>query len=87
MGALIITTGTEADTLVIKEVAERFGCQVSLRFGSYYFCDNVIGNGKVMSATGEIEAEQRNHQAEKKSLGASPNQNRGLSRHFKKSRK
>lgn len=87
MGVLIITTGTEADTLVIKEVAERFGCQVSLRFGSYYHNDNAIGNGKVMSATGEIEAEQRLDKAESKSLGASSKQNRGLSRHFKKSRK
>lgn len=87
MGVLIITTGTEADTLAIKEMAERFGGQVAYRFGSYYFNDDVSGNGKVMSSTGKVEAEQRNHQAEKKSLEPSPNQNRGLSRHFKKSRK
>lgn len=87
MGALIITTGTEADTLAIKEVAERFGCQVSLRFGSYYFCDNVIGNGKVMSATGEIEAEQDEHKTATKNYAEILERNRSLRRHTKKPRR
>lgn len=84
MGVLIITTGTEADTLVIKEVAERFGCKVSLRFGSYYFNDDAIGNCKVMSATGEIEAEQINHQKGKESHRTGSLKNQSLSRHLKK---
>jgi hypothetical protein len=85
MGALIITTGTEADTLAIKEMAERFGGQVAYRFGSYYFNDDFSCNGKVMSATGKVEAEQRSRETETKSIAASSKQNRGLSGHFKKS--
>ncbi len=84
MGVLIITTGTEADTLFIKEVAERFGCQVALRFGSYYFRDDVVGNSKVVSATGEIEAEQINHQKGEESHRTGSLKNKSLSRHLEK---
>lgn len=87
MGALIITTLSEADTLVIEEVARRFGCKVALRFGDFHFVDAAAGSSKVMSATGKVEVQQGHHPATKKGLGELSTENKSIQRQLKKHRR
>ena len=84
---IIIITASEADTMVLTEVARRFGCKVDVRFGNYVFDDNTAGISKVMSATEPKPAERKSYQGGTEGLKEFTESLRGVKRFLKKNRR
>jgi phage protein D len=59
MGVLIIRTNQESDTVLIAEVARRFGHEVDFRFGNFCFSDNGGGRSEIVQVSEKIETSER----------------------------